>query len=55
MKKAPHGVLFSLSFGNRAAGEVHVFVEGAHAVDYAVVGDLDYAVCDGLRELVVVA
>ena len=55
LKKAGHGVLFSLSFGDRAAGEVHVFVERAHAVDYAVVGDLDYAVCDGLRELVVVA
>lgn len=48
-------LLISLPFGDRAAGEVHVFVEGAHAVDYAVVGDLDYAVCDGLRELVVVA
>ena len=55
MKKAPRGVLFSLSFGDRAAGEIHIFVEGAHAVDYAVVGDLDYAVCDRLRELVVVA
>lgn len=48
-------LLISLPFWDRAAGEVHVFVEGAHAVDYAVVGDLDYAVCDGLRELVVVA
>ena len=48
-------LLISLPFGDRAAGEVHVFVEGAHAVDYAVVGDLDYAVCDRLRELVVVA
>ena len=48
-------MLFSSSFGDRAAGEVHVFVEGAHAVDYAVVGDLDYAVCDRLGELVVVA
>ena len=46
---------FESSFRDRAAGEVHVFVEGAHAVDYAVVGDLDYAVCDGLRELMVVA
>lgn len=57
-QKAPFHVLkgrFESSFGDRAAGEVHVFVERAHAVDYAVVGDLDYAVCDGLRELVVVA
>src|SRR5574344_1072302 len=37
------------------AGQIHVLVEAAHAVDDAVVGYLDDSVCDGLGELVVVA
>ena len=37
------------------AGQIHVLIEAAHAVDDAVVGYLNDAVCDGLGELVVVA
>ena len=53
---------FSTSFKNigclyllRLGIEMHVFVVGHHAVDEAVLCQLDDAVCDRLRELMVVA